>query len=291
MRPDVVQTLLPLALAFIMFYLGLTLVVADFRQVAAQPKALAVGLVGQVLLVPLAGFAVVQLSGLDPVMAVGLMVLAACPSGVSSGLLTHLARGDTALAISLTAVTSLASVLTLPLVVGAAYQVFMDSQLAVQLPVAAMVKGIFLLTTLPVLLGMVLRWRFSSTVMRVEATIGKVTTALFVLIVLNTFWDQRQVLQDNLPTLGPAVVVLNVLILGGAYALSRLTRLTRRDRIAVITECGLKNSALGIVVSLQWLHQPAMSAPSVVYALSMNAFALTFVVLMRKTVKLQPCSA
>lgn len=286
-----VQTLLPLALAFIMFYLGLTLVVADFRQVAAQPKALAVGLAGQVLLVPLAGFAVVQLSGLDPVMAVGLMVLVACPSGVSSGLLTHLARGDTALAISLTAVTSLASVLTLPLVVGAAYQVFMDSQLAVQLPVAAMVKGIFLLTTLPVLLGMVLRWRFSSTVMRVEATIGKVTTALFVLIVLNTFWDQRQVLQDNLPTLGPAVVVLNVLILGGAYALSRLTRLTRRDRIAVITECGLKNSALGIVVSLQWLHQPAMSAPSVVYALSMNAFALTFVVLMRKTVKLQPCSA
>jgi BASS family bile acid:Na+ symporter len=281
----VVQTLLPLALAFIMFYLGLTLVVADFRQVAAQPKALAVGLVGQVLLVPLAGFAVVQLSGLDPVMAVGLMVLAACPSGVSSGLLTHLARGDTALAISLTAVTSLASVLTLPLVVGAAYQVFMASQLAVQLPVAAMVKGIFVLTTLPVLLGMVLRWRFSSTVIRVEATIGKVTTALFVLIVLNTFWDQRQVLQDNLPTLGPAVVVLNVLILGGAYALSRLTRLTRRDRIAVITECGLKNSALGIVVSLQWLHQPAMSAPSVVYALSMNAFALTFVVLMRKTVK------
>lgn len=285
MRPDVVQTLLPLALAFIMFYLGLTLVVADFRQVALRPKALAVGLVGQVLLVPLAGFAVAQLSGLDPVMAVGLMVLAACPSGVSSGLLTHLAHGDTALAISLTAVTSLASVLTLPLVVGAAYQAFMASQLAVQLPVAAMVKGIFVLTTLPVLLGMVLRWRFAPTVLRVEAPIGKVTTALFVLIVLNTFWDQRQVLLDNLPTLGPAVVVLNVLILGGAYVLSLWTGLSRRDRIAVITECGLKNSALGIVVSLQWLHQPAMSAPSVVYALSMNAFALTFVVLMRKTVK------
>ena len=285
MRPDVVQTLLPIALAFIMFYLGLTLVVGDFRQVAQRPKALAVGLVGQVLLVPLAGFAVVRLSGLDPVMAVGLMVLAACPSGVSSGLLAHLARGDTALAISLTAVTSLASVLTLPLVVGAAYQHFMASQLAVQLPVAAMVKGIFELTTLPVLLGMVLRWRFAPTVMRVEPTIGKVTTALFVLIVLNTFWDQRQVLLDNLPTLGPAVVVLNVLILGGAYVLSCMTGLTRRDRIAVITECGLKNSALGIVVSLQWLQQPAMSAPSVVYALSMNAFALTFVVLMRKTVK------
>lgn len=281
-----VQTLLPLALAFIMFYLGLTLVVADFRQVARRPKALGIGLVAQVLLVPVAGLAVAQLSGLDPVMAVGLMVLAASPSGVSSGLLTHLAQGDTALAISLTAVTSLASVLTLPLVVGGAYQYFMASHLAVQLPVAAMVKGIFVLTTLPVVLGMVLRWRFASVVQRAEPIIGKVTTALFILIVLNTFWDQRQVLLNNFPTLGPAVVVLNVLILGGAYALSCATGLNRRDRIAVITECGLKNSALGIVVSLQWLHQAAMSAPSVVYALSMNAFALTFVVLMRKTVKL-----
>lgn len=281
-----VQTLLPMALAFIMFYLGLTLVAADFRMVAQRPKALAAGLVGQVLLVPLAGFAVAQLSGLDPVMAVGLMVLAACPSGVSSGLLTHLARGDTALAISLTAVTSLASVLTLPLVVGTAYQVFMSSSLAVQLPVAAMVKGIFVLTTVPVALGMVLRWRFAAAVQRVEPAIGKATTVLFVLIVLNTFWDQRQVLLDNFPTLGPAVVVLNVMILGGAYALSQVAGLTRSDRIAVITECGLKNSALGIVVSLQWLHQAAMVAPSVVYALSMNAFALAFVVLMRKTVRL-----
>jgi BASS family bile acid:Na+ symporter len=285
MRPDVVQTLLPLALAFIMFYLGLTLVVKDFRQVARRPKALALGLVAQVLLVPLAGFAVAVWSGLSPVMAVGLMVLAACPSGVSSGLLTHLARGDTALAISLTAVTSLAAVLTLPLVVGASFQFFMASHLAVQLPVMNMVKGIFVLTTLPVLLGMALRWRFANAVIRWEPLIGKVTTTLFVLIVLNTFWDQRQVLLDNLPLLGPAVLVLNLLILGGAYLLSQVSGLNRPDRIAVITECGLKNSALGIVVCLQWLQQPAMSAPSVVYALSMNVFALTFVVLMRRTAK------
>ena len=286
MRPDGVQTLLPLALAFIMLYLGLTLEAGDFRRVARGPKALAVGLVAQVLLVPLAGFAVAYGSGLSPVMAVGLMVLAACPSGVSSGLLTHLARGDTALAISLTAVTSLAAVLTLPLVVGASFQFFMASQLAVQLPVVAMVKGIFVLTTLPVVLGMVVRWRFANAVQRVEPVIGKVTTTLFVLIVLNTFWDQRQVLLDNLPLLGPAVLALNLLILGGAYLLSQVTRLSRRDRIAVITECGLKNSALGIVVCLQWLQQPAMSVPSVVYALSMNVFALTFVVLMRKTSQL-----
>jgi BASS family bile acid:Na+ symporter len=286
MRPDVVQTLLPLALAFIMLYLGLTLVVGDFRRVAQHPKALVVGLFGQVFLVPMAGFAVANWSGLAPAMAVGLMVLAACPSGVSSGLLTHLAGGDTALAISLTALTSLAAVLTLPLVVGASFQFFMASQLAVQLPVVTMIRGIFILTTLPVLLGMALRWRFAQRVSRVEPAIGKVTTTLFVLIVLNTFWDQRQVLLDNLPRLGPAVLLLNVLILAGAHFLSRLNGLNRRDYIAVTTECGLKNSALGIVVCLQWLQQPAMSAPSVVYALSMNIFALTFVALMRKTKKL-----
>jgi BASS family bile acid:Na+ symporter len=130
--PEVVQLLLPLALAFIMFYLGLTLVVGDFQSVAQRPRALLTGLLGQLLLVPLVAFGVARLSGMDPVMAVGLMVLAACPGGVSSGLLTHLARGDTALSISLTAVTSVASVLTLPLVVGASFQYFMASDLTAQ---------------------------------------------------------------------------------------------------------------------------------------------------------------
>ena len=268
-----------------MFYLGMTLQVSDFRRVLRQPRALITGLAGQMLLVPLLGLLVAWALHLDPVMAVGLMVLAACPGGVSSGLLTHLARGDVALSISLTALTSLAAVLTLPLVVGASFQFFMASQLAVQLPVVTMIRGIFILTTLPVLLGMALRWRFAQRVSRVEPAIGKVTTTLFVLIVLNTFWDQRQVLLDNLTVLGPAVLVLNLLILGGAHLLSQVSGLNRPDRIAVITECGLKNSALGIVVCLQWLQQPAMSAPSVVYALSMNVFALTFVVLMRKTAK------
>lgn len=286
MRADVVQTLLPLALAFIMFYLGTTLVVNDFRLVARRPRAVVVGLIGQLLLVPLAGFLIASISGLDPAMAVGLMVLVACPGGVSSGLLTHLARGDTALSITLTAVTSLASVLTLPLVVGLSFQYFLGSQLAVQLPLASMVRGIFILTTLPVLAGMGLRWRFPLRVGRFEKIGGRIATALFVLIVLATFWDQRLVLSEHLPRLGPATLALNVLILGAAYALAVQARIARTDRIAVVTECGLQNSALGIYVCLQWLAAPAMSAPSVVYALLMNAGALVFVVLMRKTKKL-----
>ena len=291
MNPAVVQTLLPLALAFIMFYLGLTLVLADFRRVAQRPRALLVGLAGQMLLVPLAGFAVATFAGLDPVMAVGLMVLVACPGGVSSGLLTHLARGDTALSISLTAVTSLASMLSLPLIINTALQVFMGSSLTAQLPLFPMVRSIFLLTTLPVLLGMALRWQFPKLVARLEPVASKVATTLFLLIVLATFWDQRAVLWQHLPTLGTATLLLNAVILGAAYLLATQARLHHADRIAIVTECGLQNSALGIFVCLQLLASPAMSAPSVVYALLMNLGAIAFVLVMRQRRSSQHISA
>lgn len=274
--------LLPLALAFIMFYLGLTLRVNDFQQVLQRPRALLTGLAGQLLMVPLLGWLVAWTSGLDPVMAVGLMVLAACPGGVSSGLLTHLARGDVALSISLTAITSIAAVLTLPLVVEASMHFFVVRGLGIEFPMAGMVRSIFLLTTVPVLLGMLLRVWQPRQVAQIEPVLGRIATLLFVLIVLTTFWDQRQVLLDHLLTIGPASILLNLLVLLGAWLLGRQTGLTRRDRISVVTECGLQNSALGIYVCLELLHSPTMSVPSVVYALLMNAGALAFVFLMRR---------
>ena len=272
---------LPLALAFIMLYLGSTLCVDDFRRVLNRPRALLAGLIGQLVLVPLLGFGVAWSLQLDPVMAVGLMVLAACPGGVSSGLLTHLARGDVALSISLTAVTSVAAVLTLPLVVDTAMRVFMANEMGIAFPLGRMVRSIFLLTTVPVLTGMALRAWQPGRVAAIEKLAGRIATTLFVLIVLSTFWDQRQLLLDALPHVGPASLLLNGLILSGAWMLSRQFKLTPRDRIAVVTECGLQNSALGIYVCVQLLHSPAMSVPSVVYALLMNGGALIFVLLMR----------
>jgi bile acid:Na+ symporter, BASS family len=278
----IVTVLLPLALAFIMLYLGLTLQLADFRSVLQRPRALLVGLFGQMLVVPMLALLVAWFSGLDPIMAVGLLVLAACPGGVSSGLLTHLARGDVALSIALTAVTSVAAMLSLPLVVDGAMRLFMASGLGIDLPLSAMVRSIFLLTTVPVLTGMALRAWQPQRVARIEPWAGRVATSLFVLIVLATFWDQRRVLLDNLVQVGPAIALLNVAILASAWLLSRQAGLARRDGVAVATECGLQNSALGIFVCVQLLHSPAMSVPSVVYALVMNAGAIAFVGLMRR---------
>jgi len=279
--PSVAQ-LLPLMLAGIMFSLGLTLQLDDFRRVLQRPQALVLGVAGQMVLVPALGFGVATLTGLEPMMAVGLMVLVACPGGVSSGLLTHLARGDVALSIALTAITSVAAMLSLPFVVNGGMQFFLGQTNPVDLPLAHMVRSIFMLTTVPVLIGMGLRAWQPARVLRVIPLAGRMATALFVWIVLATFWDQRQILLANLPTIGPATVLLNALILLSAWLLTSAFGLTKSERIAVATECGLQNSALGIYVAVQLLHSPDMSVPSVVYALLMNGGALIFVALMRK---------
>ena len=279
----VVDLLLPLALAFIMFALGLTLVVDDFRRVLARPKAVLVGLLGQMLLVPAVALALALTLRLAPEMAVGLMILAACPGGVSSGLLTHLARGDTALSISLTAVTSVAAVITVPFVVELSMRHFMQTAVSVDFPLLKMVRGVFLLTMVPVVLGMSLKaWR-PRLAAGLERPAGRLATVLFVLIVVATFVSQRQVLTAHLGSIGPAAMLLNVLVMGGGFAMAVAGGLRRRDRIAIATECGLQNAGLGIFIAASVMHSPTMTIPSVVYALLMNVGAIGFVILMRGT--------
>lgn len=281
MSLPVVEVMLPLALVFIMFSLGLTLVVDDFRRVFTRPRAMLIGLAGQMLVVPLAAFAIAANAGLSPEMAVGLMILAACPGGVSSGLLTLLARGDTALSISLTAVTSIAAMLSVPFVVDLSMQYFMHQGVSVDFPLLKMVRGVFLLTTVPVVLGMCIKaWR-PAPALRWERPAGRLATLLFVLIVLATFVSQRQVLIDNFASVGPAAMLLNLLVIGAGFAMAAAGGLGRRDRIAVATECGLQNAALGIFISASVMQSPAMTVPSVVYALLMNVGAIGFVFLMR----------
>ncbi|MBI5107853.1 MAG: bile acid:sodium symporter family protein [Rhodocyclales bacterium] len=281
MNLPVVEVLLPLALAFIMLSLGLTLVVDDFKRVFTRPKAMVVGLAGQMLVVPLFAFSIALAWRLPPDMAVGLMILAACPGGVSSGLLTHLARGDTALSISLTAVTSIAAVISVPFVVDLSMRQFMQTAVSVDFPLLKMVRGVFLLTTVPVVLGMSLKaWR-PLLAQRLERPAGQLATGLFVLIVLATFFSQRQVLIDNLRSIGPAAMLLNLLVIASGFGLAAVVGLGRRDRVAVATECGLQNAGLGIFIAASVMQSPAMTVPSVVYALLMNAGAIGFVFLMR----------
>lgn len=271
------KLLLPLGLAFIMFAMGLTLQWADFRRVFEAPKAIALGLLCQLVLLPLAAFGLLLLWPLSPEFAVGLMILAASPGGITSNMLTHLARGDTALSISLTAISSLAGVITVPLVVNFALIHFTAAAAMTDIPVARMILGVLVVSTLPLLLGMALNhWR-PALAEAVERVARPLSVGVFALIVLWAFVSQWRVMMDNLALIGPSIVALNVLVLAGGYWLAGAQGLARRQTIAIGLEGGLQNGALGIFVAMTLLGNAAMMVPSITYALVMNVTAAVFI--------------
>ncbi len=276
--------LLPLSLAFIMFSLGVSLQPADFRRVFASPRAIAIGLGIQILGLPLLAFLLLSLFGIGGEMAVGVMILASTPGGVSAGLLTLLAGGETALSVSLTAITSLGVLFTLPLTVGLALAHFAGGEASLQMPPMRTGIGVFLITVLPVCLGMFFRQRQQALAGRLEKPLARLSTVLFILIVLVTFVAQREVVLGNLPSLGPLLVVLNLLTMGLGFIAGNLGGLPRRQQLALAMECGLHNAALGIFVANLLLQVPALAAPSVVYAFLMNfsAFGLVFLARRRR---------
>jgi BASS family bile acid:Na+ symporter len=268
-----IRLLLPLGLAFIMFSLGLSLRLHDFRRAFSRPLALLLGLLAQVVLLPLTAFLIAKGLALSAEAAVGLMILAACPGGVTAGMVTYLARGDTALSISLSAITSLLTFVTVPLVVGASLLYFMDTSSTVNVPTGQLVGGLFLVTLLPLGLGL---WLSESQRLSAQAVqlVHRAATTVFILIVAFTFFDQWPAITSHLPSLGPACLLLNLVTMGTGALLGMASGLTGAERVALAMECGIQNSALGITLALSMLAMPALAIPSVIYAVLMNASAL-----------------
>lgn len=273
--PTVVGVLLPAGLAFIMFSLGVGLEPADFRRVLARPWAIGAGFVAQVVLLPLLAWAIAIGMRLAPEPAIGLMILAACPGGVTAGIVTRLARGDTALSITLTALTSVIAFVTVPLIVGGSLAHFAGTATEVALPVGQMVGGLFMITVLPVALGMALRGRRLGA--RAQAGVHRVATAVFALIVIATFASQWSTIVRHFAQLGPATLMLNLATMALGFALGSAARLDHAGRIAIAVECGMQNSALGIALAVTMLGQPALASASVIYALVMNASAIALI--------------
>ncbi len=281
-----VDVFLPLALAFIMFSLGLALHLADFRQVLREPAHLLLGLCGQLLLVPLIALVLILIFQPPAVVALGLMILAASPGGASSGFLTHLARGHAALSLMLSAISSLLALLSFPLLLRWSGDWLAASGglvvvLPEQLPIGKLLSSVLLVMTLPILAGMGLRHFYPRRAAAWERAISRIAGGLFLLIVFGTFFAHRQTISENLLSVGQLTLLLNLLTMGVGYGLIRLVRGDRRSAIAVAMECGLQNAGLGIYVALGVLALPALAVPSVVYALVMNVGALALVALMR----------
>ena len=270
----IIDYVLPLSLAYIMFSLGLGLKVSDFGLILSEPKAFAVGLGNQMVVLPIAGFGIASIFDLSGEMAVGLMILACCPGGVTSNILTKLAGGDTALSISYTAVVSVVSVITLPLIVGLSMDHFMGTA-SPNIEIFELGVTMFLLTTVPVMIGMLIR-RYSETAADgIEPLIGKIAAVLFIIIVIAAIASEFDTLIENIGTLGPAVVILNILMLGIGWKSATVLDLENNQATTVSIESGIQNATVGITVGGLVLAPEAgatlsvLSLPSGVYGVMM----------------------
>lgn len=272
-----VDIALPLTLILIMFGMGMTLTVRDFLRLADYPRAVLVGLGGQLLLLPLVGAALALLWNLPPELAIGVIVLASCPGGTTSNLVSHLARGDVPLSITLTAVNSCIVVFTIPLYSALAMDVFAGAAADVPLPLAATMQRVFLYTILPVSLGMVVRGLAPAFARRIGPAYDRFAMLAFVFIVLVIVWTSRESLLTMLVTVGSVAITLNLIMTALGLLLGVLLAVGARQVLTLGIEIGIQNTVLGMVVAatildgLRGLDGTIMLMPSAIYGLLMFA--------------------
>jgi BASS family bile acid:Na+ symporter len=262
---------LPLALAIIMFGLGLDLTTDDFRRVARAPKAVAVALVCQVVLLPLVCFGLVVLLDLPALLGIGMLLLAASPGGTTANLFSHLFRGDVALNITLTAINTVIAVVTLPLITGLAIAWF-DRQDDVSMPLVEIVK-VFALILLPVGLGMLVNRRAPAFARRMDKPVRIGSAVILAILVLGILLDQREHVADYLADVGLITVLFCAISLAVGYYVPRAFGVTGPQAIASSMEVGVHNATLAIFVAVEVLDEVEISVPAAVYSLVMFAFA------------------
>lgn len=277
----ITDIVLPVSLAFIMFSIGLTLTIGDFRRVVTQPRDFLIGAVSQILILPLVAFALVTAWRVDPVLAVGVMIIAAAPGGVTSNLLTLFARGDVALSVSLTAITSLLSVVTVPLIVVTAHQHFVG-EVAGELTVAGAVLRIFVIVTVPVLAGLAVRHTMPAFALRFEPLARRISAVLFVLVMVGAIYAERANIATYFAQAGAITLTLNIAMMAIAFYGAAWLGMRRPQRIAIALECGLQNGTLAIAVAATLFHETLYAIPAAIYSLMMFGTALVFVFLVTR---------
>ena len=279
----VTEVILPLALAFIMFSLGLGLTVEDFSRVVKQPRDFIIGALSQVFLLPVVAFFLVSVWPLSPEIALGVMIIAAAPGGVTSNILTSFAKGDVALSISLTAIISLLSVITIPFIVVFSYNHLIGETLGDDLSIANTAVSIFVIVTVPVILGLVIRHFRSSFAIRVEVLAKRIATILFVLVLVGAIAKERSNIVEYFAQAGFVTLVLNITMMFLAYVVARFLATGLRQRIAIAIECGLQNGTLAIAVAVTLFGGGVIVIPAATYSLIMFVTSLMFIFMLRKS--------
>lgn len=259
---------LPIALAIIMFGMGLGLTLKDFTRVFTKPKAFLLGAGLQIVILPLTVFLMLLVFPLSAPFAAGFMILAACPGGVTSNILTFFARGDVALSVSLTAIISLLGFITVPLITGFALSNYMG-EAAPELPIAKTMIGILLITTIPVALGMFVRKMNTDLAVRMEKIFGPLSAIIFIAVMIGALLAERENVIPYIQQTGLFAISLNLITMLLAIFMAGLFLLPASQRTAITLECGLQNSTLGLAIAITILDRTDISIPIAVYGLLM----------------------
>lgn len=271
MPADLLKTVfLPLGLILIMFGMGLGLTAGDFKRVLLSPKAKLLGLAMQLLALPAIAFVLATAFRLPGDLATGLMLVAACPGGPTSNIISHLSRGDTALSVTLTAFSSVIAVFTLPLVVGGAMAHFMGDAAVIRLPFGKTLVQLLVVTVVPIVLGMVVHARCPRFSERMARPVN-VISLVFLAVIIFAAVLKEQELGKQIAAAGSAVVALNVAGMAAGFGAATLFRLPRPQCVTISIEVGIQNATLALAIALGILESPRLAIPAVVYGLLMFA--------------------
>ena len=274
---------LPLALAFIMFALGLGLTSADFLRVAKQPKDFFVGAISQVILLPIIAFVLVKLWPISPELAVGVMIIAAAPGGVTSNILTSFAKGDVALSISLTAIISLLSVITIPFIVVLSLSLLGVENISKDISLVSMALNMFLIVTVPVILGILFRKFASNAAIKFESVAKKVSAVLFVIVLLGAILAEKENIVSYFAQAGLITLILNVVMMIVAFYVAQIMGTGIAQKKCIAIECGLQNGTLAIFVATTLFGGGMYVIPAATYSLIMFLTSLVFVFIVRNS--------
>ncbi len=264
-------------LTLLMYELGLTLEPKEFKVMAKQPKSVMAGLTGQLILLPAAAFVICKACSLPPVLAIGLMLIACCPGGSSSNIFSMLAGGNVALSVTLTAVSSIITLFTMPLIMARV------AESEITLPVGNLLVQNILLMLVPIIGGIITRKYAPFAAKLLHRALSRLAFPALMLLAVVFFISEYQAILDNFASLGLSVCLLMIAAMLCGYAISRTMRLDKRDTRTIIIEVGMQNAAQAIAVACSpfVFNNPAIAAPAIIYALVMNIALLAFVAYIR----------
>ncbi|MBL7665986.1 MAG: bile acid:sodium symporter family protein [Bacteriovoracaceae bacterium] len=277
----IISTMLPLSLATIMLGFGLGLTVDDFKRVIKYPRSVIFGLICQIVLLPVIAFLICKIFQLSPELSIGVMLLAASPGGIAANLFSHLANGDIALNISLTALNSILAAFTLPLLVNIAFYLFMEKEQSIGLQFQKTFE-VFMLILTPVFVGMMLKKKFPNFSQRMLKPVKIFSVAFLVTLIIGAIAKEKEQLLNSIAQIGLAMLAFNLLSLLTGYMLPQFLKIPRREATAIAMEVGIHNTTLSMYVAVGLLNSFTLALPSAAYSIIMFFTASMFSVYLSK---------